>query len=67
MNKVYSTAQVAMEAGVHKQTLLRWLYAREIPEPVNKLTMGKMESRIWTEEEMLAAKAYKEQNYRKRS
>jgi excisionase family DNA binding protein len=64
MNKSYSTAEVAKLVGVHKNTLLRWLYSREVPEPAQ--TIGN-DFRVWTEQELEAVKAYKEQNYRKRS
>ena len=59
----YSTAEAAKLAGVHKNTLLRWLYAKEVPEP--KLTIGK-DTRIWTDEDVENLKRYKEANYRKR-
>ncbi len=65
MEKMYSTAEVAKYVGVHKRTILRWLYAKEIPEP--RYVMGTSPDRIWSQEEMEAAKAYKELNYRKRS
>jgi site-specific DNA-methyltransferase (cytosine-N4-specific) len=31
--KLLSTSEVAVEAGVHRDTLLRWLRAGEVPEP----------------------------------
>jgi predicted site-specific integrase-resolvase len=62
---VYSTAQVAKAIGVDKQTLLRWLWAGKLPEP--KEIMGTLGSRVWSEAELKRAKAYREQNYRKRS
>jgi predicted site-specific integrase-resolvase len=66
MNKLYSTAQIAKEVRVNKRTLLRWLYAGEIPEP-QRMAGGLHDSRVWTEEELELVKAYKEKNYRKRS
>lgn len=60
----YSTAEVARLAGVHKNTLLRWLYAGEVPEP--KQTIGK-DTRVWSDEELENVKRYKEKNYQKRS
>lgn len=60
----YSTAEVAKLVGVHKNTLLRWLYAKEIPEP--QMAIGK-ETRVWTEEELEKVKRYKEKHYQKRS
>jgi len=67
MNRMYSTDQVAKELGVTKKTLRRWLIAGELPEPSHRLVLGKVETRLWTEDELIFAKAYKEQNYRKRS
>jgi len=65
--KIYSTSQVAEAAGVNKSTLLRWLYAKEIPEPENNLKISGISHRLWSQEEADFVKAYKEQNYRKRS
>jgi predicted DNA-binding transcriptional regulator AlpA len=62
MDKMFTTAQVAKEVGINQRTLLRWLYAREIPEPQR---LGDI--RVWTKEELNFVKLYKEQNYRKRS
>lgn len=64
MDTMYSTAEVAKALGVNKRTLLRWLYAGEIPEPERK--MGANDSRIWTEEELDNARRYRDQFYRKR-
>ena len=33
MQESYTTAQVAAMAGVHRDTLLRWLRGRNVPEP----------------------------------
>ena len=61
MAKLLSTGQVAKEVGIHHQTLLRWLRAKEIPEP--QWVNG---DRVWTEDDVSFVKAYKEANYRKR-
>ena len=65
MKQMYSTAQVADAIGVSKKTLLRWLYAGELPEP--KQTVGTLNNRVWTEAELKRAKTHRERNYRKRS
>ena len=31
--KTYNVTEVARSAGVHRSTLIRWLYAKKIPEP----------------------------------
>jgi DNA-binding transcriptional MerR regulator len=62
--KNLSTSQVARKVGVHKQTLLRWLYARAIPEP-KRLSSGGQDVRVWTDRDVERVRKYKEQNYRK--
>ena len=66
MKASYSTAEVAKEIGVSKNTLLRWLYAGTLPEPKREV-FGGVENRVWSAKDLERAKAYKEQNYRKRS
>lgn len=62
--KTYSTAQVARMIGVHKQTLLRWLYAGSIPEPKRYSSSG-VDFRIWTDRDVERIRRYKGANYRK--
>lgn len=62
MEKIFTTAQVAKAIGVNQRTLLRWLYAGEIPEPQRL-----QNDRVWDQADLDFAKAYKEQHYRKRS
>jgi excisionase family DNA binding protein len=66
MQDSFSTAEVAKLIGVAKKTVLRWLYAGTLPEPKHE-TFGGVESRIWSAADLERARAYKEQNYRKRS
>ena len=66
MKVSYSTAEVAAEIGVSKNTILRWLYAGKLAEPKRE-TFGGVENRIWTPADLKRARAYREQNYRKRS
>ena len=67
MDKRYSTAEIAREVGISKRTLLRWIYAGEVPEPAERIRIAGSESRLWTQDELDYVKAYKEQYYRKRS
>ena len=60
----YSTGQVATEIGVHKLTLLRWLYAGKLSEPRHR-TEGGQDVRIWSERDLERARKYREANYRK--
>ena len=59
----YSTAQVAQKIGVHKLTLLRWLYAGRIPEP-RHAQAGNLDLRIWSAEDLARARKFKSANYR---
>jgi excisionase family DNA binding protein len=62
--KVFSTSQVAKQVGVHKRTLLHWLYSGKIPEP-RRRTEGGQDVRLWSEEDLQNARQFKESNYRK--
>ncbi|MBZ5686290.1 MAG: MerR family transcriptional regulator [Acidobacteriia bacterium] len=59
-----STAQVANLVGVHKRTLLGWLYAGKIREP-RRHTGGGQDLRLWSEPDVQRVRRYKELNYRK--
>ena len=60
----YSTNQVAAAVGVHKSTLLRWLYAGRLAEPAIVDTPTSV-IRVWSDADLTRVKRYKEQNYRK--
>jgi ABC-type cobalamin transport system ATPase subunit len=60
----YSTVEVARIIGVHKTTLLQWLYSGHLAEPKHVRHAGQ-DLRIWSEKDVSRAKRYKEQNYRK--
>ncbi len=60
----YSTAQVAKLVGIHKQTLLRWLWAGKIPEPEHHQGGGQ-DVRIWTYGDLRRVREYKFVSYRK--
>lgn len=57
-NKTYSTAEVAKHIRVTRQTLYNWIEAGLIdaPEPI---TAGNNSIRIWTREQLAAAKKFK--------
>jgi predicted DNA-binding transcriptional regulator AlpA len=65
MDMGYSTAEVAQAIGVSKKTLLRWLWAKKLKDP-RRVTIGSIDSRDWGSADLERARAYKEQNYRKR-
>ena len=62
--KTYSTGQIAKLAGVHKQTLLRWLYAGAIAEPQRRKGGGQ-DLRIWTPADLARVRRHKAERYRK--
>ena len=60
----YSTIDVARMIGVHKLTLLRWLYAGRLSEPRHSKDGGQ-DVRIWSDRDLNRAKQFKDANYRK--
>jgi DNA-binding transcriptional MerR regulator len=60
----HSTAQVARQLGVHKNTLLRWLYAGVVAEP-KRHANGGQDVRMWTDRDVERVRKYKQENYRK--
>lgn len=67
MSESYSTDAVAKTLGVSKKTLLRWLWSGALAEPEQRVTVGNIESRIWSAADLDRAKEFREQRYRKRS
>jgi predicted site-specific integrase-resolvase len=57
-----STLEVARVIGVHKQTLLDWLYAGKVREP-KRQTVGGQVVRIWSQSDIERVREYKRQNY----
>ena len=64
MKGIYSTAEVAKALNIGQRTLLRWLYAKEIPEP-EMIQVGH-DRRAWTDEDVENLRRYKEKYYAKR-
>jgi excisionase family DNA binding protein len=62
--KSLSTSEVARLVGVHKRTLLGWLYSGKIREP-ERMAQGGQDVRLWSEQDVLNVHRYKESNYRK--
>jgi hypothetical protein len=60
--KTYSTLEAARIVGVHKQTLLGWMYDGKVAEP-RRDSVGGQVVRIWTGKDVEKAKAYKAENY----
>jgi hypothetical protein len=60
----FSTAQAAKKIGVHKMTLLKWLWAGKVAEPRRQVNCGQ-DVRIWTEQDLLRVQEYKEANFRR--
>ena len=60
----FSTSQVATTVGVHKRTLLSWLYAGRVAEP-RRQNIGGQDVRLWSEYDVEQVQRFKETNYRK--
>jgi hypothetical protein len=59
---ILSTLEVARMIGIHKQTLLDWLYAGKVLEPKRQAIGGQV-VRIWTQTDIDRVRSYKEKNY----
>jgi len=62
--KSLSTSEVAKVVGVHKRTLLGWLYTGKIREPKRRIGGGQ-DVRLWNDHDVQEVRRYKEANYRK--
>lgn len=58
----YTTKQVAKAVGVGYQTLLRWLYAKRIPEP-QRIIYGGQKLRLWAKQDIAIARKFKAAHY----
>ena len=54
----YTTQEVAKTIGVGYQTLLRWLYAKDLAEP-ERMMYGGQNLRLWTKADIARARKYK--------
>jgi len=60
--KTYSTAKVAKILGVGTETIYRWMHEGKFPTPPLQ-HLGGMRIRLWSEEDLGAAKKYKAEHY----
>jgi hypothetical protein len=60
--KIYSTGEVARELGIHKTTLLRWLYSGKLKEP-RRIEQPGVDYRLWSEKDLERVRRYKEETY----
>ena len=58
----YSTAQVAEILGIGTDTLHRWLKQKKVVAP-DLLRVGGVKVRLWSEDQLSAAKKYKANHY----
>jgi hypothetical protein len=65
MIRRYTTREVAKEIGVGHQTLLRWLYAKQLAEP-ERMKYGGQNLRLWTKDDLKRARKYKVEGAAKR-
>jgi excisionase family DNA binding protein len=63
--RIYSTQEVANSLGVHKSTLLRWLYSGRVIEPT-RTRFATHNYRIWSESDVQRLREFKRANYRKK-
>lgn len=50
----YSTKEAAKRIGVSKDTLLRWLYLKQVPEPAR----DRRNWRVWTDDDIARVVAW---------
>jgi predicted site-specific integrase-resolvase len=60
--KTYSTAKVIKILGIGTETLYRWMHEGKIPTPPLQAFAG-MKVRLWSEDDLSAAKKYKADHY----
>jgi excisionase family DNA binding protein len=58
----YSTAKVAKLLGIGTETIYRWMHEEKIPTPQLQSLAG-MRVRLWSEDDLEAARKYKEEHY----
>ncbi len=58
MKRYSTTREVAKAVGIGHQTLLRWLYAKDVAEP-ELITLGGMKLRLWTADDIRRVRRYK--------
>jgi len=60
--KTYSTAKVVKILEIGTETLYRWMHEGKIPTPPLQTFAG-MKVRLWSEDDLVAAKKYKADHY----
>jgi excisionase family DNA binding protein len=58
----YSTVEVAELVGVSWDTLSRWIREKKFPVP-RVQSMGRIQVRVWTEDEVEKVRKYKANHY----
>ena len=58
MKCYFTTKQVAKAVGIGHQTLLRWIYAKDVAEP-EWIILGRMKLRLWTKDDIRRVRRYK--------
>ena len=64
MKRCYTTREVAKTLGVAYQTLLRWLYSKNLAEP-ERMLYGGQNLMLWTKADIARARKYKLESSRK--
>ena len=60
--KTYSVSEAARVLRVGRRTLQRWVRAKVVRAPADRIVEGKL-LRLWTEDEMAAIRKYKDDFY----
>lgn len=58
----YTTVQIARLLGVSWSTLHRWIESKKVQAPALQ-SFGGLQVRVWTDEDLEAAKKYKAEHY----
>jgi predicted DNA-binding transcriptional regulator AlpA len=65
MERYSTTKQVAELVGIGHQTLLRWIYAKDVAEP-KVIILGRMKLRLWTKDDIRRVRKYKVEGHDER-
>jgi hypothetical protein len=65
MKRFFTTKQVAKAVGIGYQTLLRWIYAKDVAEP-EWIILGGMKLRLWTKDDIRRVRKYKVEGHDER-
>ncbi len=65
MKRYFTTRQVAKKVGIGLQTLLRWIYGKDVAEP-EWIMLGGMKLRLWTQDDIKRVRRFKREGMAER-